>query len=240
VATVDAWHREGGSYLVALNHARSASPEMHPVAGTEGGMVLLPRLVKDDYNVFVQDGALRSERLVEAYALGMGKLYALGGLALVSAHTQTLDSDNRRRALLSAAMAGRAQEGWWLARGADIAAWWRARSHARVRPESGIATEPPPSVAGSGGVEHPPAGEGEAPQPPPDEVAFTVEASEHGLVGGWLELVIPEPGERVPLRDGDPVPYEATPWGLRLPLGRMEPGGTVEVRLVPAPAASGG
>jgi peptidoglycan/xylan/chitin deacetylase (PgdA/CDA1 family) len=248
VATVDAWHREGGSYLVGLNHARSASPEMHPVAGAEDGMVLLPRLVKDDYNVFVQDGALRSERLVEAYALGMGKLYALGGLALVSAHTQILDSDNRRHALLSAAMAARAQDGWWVAQGQEIATWWRARSRARVRPEFALAPEGASPVAngarddladlapgggGAGGAEA-------APLPPPDEVAFTVEASEQGLDGGWLDLVIPEAGEHVPLRNGVPVPFETTPWGLRLPLGPMEPGGEVEVRLVAAPPSTGG
>lgn len=209
VATVDAWHRSGGRYLVALNHARSASPEVHPVAGSERGMVLLPRLVKDDYNVFVQDGAMRSDRLVEAYARGMGKLYALGGLAVVSAHTQILDSENRRHALLSAGMAARAQEGWWLAHGGEIADWWRARSRVRVRAVDGD----------------------------PDEPSFAVTASEEGLDGGWLELVVPGLDGRVPLRDGDPVAYETTPWGVRLPLGAMEPGARVDVRLVPPPGA---
>jgi peptidoglycan/xylan/chitin deacetylase (PgdA/CDA1 family) len=207
VATVDAWHRTGGRYLVALNHARTASPEIHPVAGSPGGMVLLPRLVKDDYNVFVQDGAMRSERLGDAYTRGMGKIHALGGLAVVSAHTQTLDSDNRRQALLSAGMAARAQEGWWVARGAEIADWWRARSRVRVAAE----------------------------RPDPDEVVFSVVASEEGLAGGWLDVVVPQREGRVPLRDGEPVAYEATPWGLRLPLGAMEPGAHVEVRLVPPP-----
>ena len=242
-ATVDAWHREGGRYLVGLNHARSGSPEIHPVAREDGGMVLLPRLVKDDYNVFVQDGALRSERLVEAYVRGMAKLHALGGFALIAAHTQILDSDNRRRALLSAADAARSQDGWWLARGSDVADWWRARSRTRVAPAprsgyGGPGRSRDPVADPSAGIGAPTA-EGTA-VPPADVVAFVVEASEEGLRGGWLEVVLPRDPDLVPLLDGAPVAYEVTPWGLRLPLGTLEAGRPREVRLVPGPEAGEG
>lgn len=255
-ATVDVWYREGGRYLVGLNHGRSASPEIHAVAGEDNGMVLLPRLVKDDYNVFVQDGALRSERLMDAYALGMGKLHALGGLAVVSAHTQILDSDNRRRALLSAAEFARGQEGWWVAEGSEVASWWRARSLAQVVPVQ----DPGPDRAGDGGGDVGGArGEGVPGQTatageldvegagkvavPPTEVAFAVAASDEGLTGGWLELFLPGMEGRVPLLDDAPVAYEKTPWGVRVPLGTLEPQGRSEVRMVSAPtpgvAASG-
>ena len=241
-ATVDAWHREGGRYLLGLNHARSASPEIHPVAGEAGGMILLPRLVKDDYNVFIQDGALRSERLVEAYARGMGKLHALGGLAVVSAHTQILDSEKRRRALLSAAELARAEEGWWLAQGYEIASWWRARGRVRVKPAPGFDSGGSETIASWDASMSERAGEGAGsreaggiPMPPPQEIVFVVDASDEGLQGGWLELILPGYEDRIPLLDGAPVAYEETPWGVRLPLGTIEAGSSRKVRLVPAP-----
>ncbi len=193
---------------------------------------------------------------MDAYALGMGKLHALGGLAVVSAHTQILDSDNRRRALLSAAEFARGQEGWWVAEGSEVASWWRARSLAQVVPVQ----DPGPDRAGDGGGDVGGArGEGVPGQTatageldvegagkvavPPTEVAFAVAASDEGLTGGWLELFLPGMEGRVPLLDDAPVAYEKTPWGVRVPLGTLEPQGRSEVRMVPAPtpgvAASG-
>ncbi|HSM04679.1 MAG TPA: polysaccharide deacetylase family protein [Longimicrobiales bacterium] len=217
VATVEAWSRAGGRYLVALNEARSASPELHATTGGKGPLVLLPRLMKDDYNVFVQEGALRSERLVEAYADGMAKLRALGGLAILSAHTQILDSETRRDALVRSASAARAEGDWWMASGGEIADWWRARAAARVEPMSvGVEELPEGAIWG-----------------------FAVEAPAEGLVGGWLDLVVPEPGDHVPVRDGMPVAYETTSWGLRLPLGSLGPGERRVIALVPAPEPGG-
>ena len=212
VATVEAWGGAGGRYLLALNEARSGSPELHATAGDGPPVVLLPRLVKDDYNVFVQEGAIRSDRLAQAYADGMAKLRALGGLAVLSAHTQMLDSPARREALARSATAARGQGDWWLASGGQIAHWWRGRALARVRPL-------PPGAEGI------PEGAG---------WAFEVEAPE-ALSGGWLELVVPDEAHRVPVRDGEPVAYETTPWGLRVPLGPLAAGERVKVALVPAP-----
>jgi hypothetical protein len=62
--TLDAWQRAGGTYLVAANESRSASPEIHRVG--EGTQVLLPRLLKDDYNIIVQDRVLRGVSLGQA------------------------------------------------------------------------------------------------------------------------------------------------------------------------------
>jgi hypothetical protein len=58
------WLEAGGSYLLATNQARTGSPEVYYVEGDQ--IVVLPRLLKDDYNVFVQDGAMKADRLTEA------------------------------------------------------------------------------------------------------------------------------------------------------------------------------
>jgi hypothetical protein len=92
--TLRAWAEAGGQYVLAVNQARSGSPEIHSI-GRGGHVVLLPRLLKDDYNVFVQEGAMRGDRLSEAYLEGTDKLRALGGLAVVASHTQIIGEGRR-------------------------------------------------------------------------------------------------------------------------------------------------
>jgi peptidoglycan/xylan/chitin deacetylase (PgdA/CDA1 family) len=226
-ATLDAWQRAGGSYLVALNDARSASPELHRGAPRADSLpvIVLPRLVKDDYNVFVQDGALRSARLVEAWAQGTAKVHALGGVAVLATHTQIMDSDTRREAVVQSLLSARRQGDWWLATGSELAAWWRSRAAVRVlasmaEPESADAD----TVARIRGDED-------------SRWSFQVVAGPEGLAGGWLELVVPDLEGRVPLCGGEPVRYELTPYGLRVPLGELAPGEGRSVELVPAPQA---
>jgi len=60
-ATLRSWSWNGGTYLVGVNEARAGSPEVFDTP--DGKIVLLPRIIKNDYNVFVQDGAMRSRRL---------------------------------------------------------------------------------------------------------------------------------------------------------------------------------
>lgn len=223
--TVEAWSAAGGRYLVGLNDARSASPELHAVGadGTRPPMVAVPRLVKDDYNVFVQDGEMRSARLAEAWVTGAEKVRALGGVAVLAAHSQILDSEARRDAVVGATRAIEEQGGWWLATGSEVAEWWRSRGAARVR-----AVAPAPHGAGTLAA---PGGTG------PEDGGWGVEvrAGPEGLHGGYLELVVPVLDDRIPLRDGIPVPYERTVHGLRVPLGEMAPGETRVIALVSAP-----
>ncbi|MDX1495430.1 MAG: polysaccharide deacetylase family protein, partial [Longimicrobiales bacterium] len=128
--TLDAWRRAGGSYVLAGNEARSASPEIHQ---TEGGpMVLLPRLMKDDYTIIVRDVTIRSRSLAEAFLAGTRKLRAIGGLAVVAAHTQIIEPGPRLEALRTVADSVRAQEGWWIAEARDVARWWRDRSRVEL------------------------------------------------------------------------------------------------------------
>ena len=128
--TLDAWQRAGGTYLLATNESRSASPELHRVG--QGTQVLLPRLLKDDYNIIVQDRVLRGASLGQALLAGTRKMRAIGGLAVVSGHTQIIRDGPRIEALATVADSALAQGDWWIARASDIADWWMARGATRV------------------------------------------------------------------------------------------------------------
>lgn len=215
--TLEGWARAGGSYLLALNEARSAAPELHLTG--EGPVVVLPRLLKDDYNVFVQDRALRARRLLEAWWDGATKLHSLGGLAVVAGHTQILDSPVRRNTLRELADSVRSREGWWVARGQEVAEWWRARSDLRLS-----------FVAPAPGDE--PSGVGVTPSGLPHLLVELPEGGEP-VEGLWVELVLPGADPAwVPWVDDAPAASEDTPWGIRVQVGRVEPGGRVRVALV--------
>jgi len=217
--TLRAWSEAGGTYLLAVNEARSASPEIHAIG--ERRMAVLPRLIKDDYNVFVQEGAMRAERLETAYLNGLRKVRSMGGLAVVASHTQIIGSVDTRLSAIRTVIETAATEGdWWVATAGDIARWWRERSVLSV---SVVAAEPggPAAVPDD-----------------PDALAFevVVQASVGGsLTGVWVDLVLPKGAEALgPLVDGEPVPYVGTPWGVRVPVGDLEPGSRRVVSLIPA------
>jgi peptidoglycan/xylan/chitin deacetylase (PgdA/CDA1 family) len=120
--TLQAWWEVGGRYVLAVNQARSGSPEVHRVG--ERRMILIPRLLKDDYNVFVQEGALRTDRLTRAFLDGIHKLRSIGGVAVVGVHTQIVGTDRRLEAVRAVADTALAQGDWWIARAGDLAGWW--------------------------------------------------------------------------------------------------------------------
>jgi peptidoglycan/xylan/chitin deacetylase (PgdA/CDA1 family) len=212
--TLRAWAEAGGQYVLAVNQARSGSPEIHSI-GRGGHVVLLPRLLKDDYNVFVQEGAMRGDRLSEAYLEGTDKLRALGGLAVVASHTQIIGEGRRLDAIRDVAEKVRTQGDWWIATASDVAAWWEARAAATVT-----------------------IGPAEAPG-----LDILVEApSDEALSGLWIDVVIPDPGPDglIPLVNGYPVSFATTDWGIRVSVGELAAG---EVRLIslraPAPDSLG-
>jgi hypothetical protein len=95
---------------------------------------VLPRLIKDDYNVFVQDGARRTDRLLSAWLEGLEKIGALGGFGLISVHSQIAGDPDRVGVVgevIDSLAAG--QTDWWIAPGAEIAEWWLSRSEARLQ-----------------------------------------------------------------------------------------------------------
>ncbi len=139
-ATLEAWGGQGGLYLAGSNGARSAAPELFE--GRSGTVVVLPRVVDDDYAVMVMRGRRSPDSLRAALAAAAEKIRWLGGLNLVTTHTQLVDSDRRVEAVVAAALDARAAGDVWIARGADVARWWLGRSqlqlHLEERPDRSL------------------------------------------------------------------------------------------------------
>jgi hypothetical protein len=220
INTLRAWREAGGSYVLAVNQARSASPEIHRF-GTGDPVVLLPRLMKDDYNVFVQEGAIRADRLSEAFLEGADKLRAIGGLAVVAVHTQIVGTGRRLEAIRAVAAAAKAQGDWWIAEAGEVAEWWRARDGLRLTAiEPHLFPDLPVQQADPDSTFAP-------------TLVLRVEGLDEGLEGLWIDVVLPDgPDGRVPSVDGIPVDYTATEWGVRIPLTDLSP---ADVRTISFP-----
>lgn len=217
--TVRAWDAAGGGYILAVNEGRSASPELHRTGRGQRTLPVLPRLLKDDHNVYVQEGADDDALLAEAWLDGIAKLRSLGGLAVVAGHTQIMNSDDRLAAWGAVADTARAQGDWWIATGSEVADWWKGRARARLTFV--------PSLPDAG-----PLGEGVEPSGLPD---LLVEAPvEAGTPDGlWVDVVLPRsPEGLVPWVDDQPAGYAVTPWGLRVPVGPLPPGGVRRIRML--------
>lgn len=214
VHTLEAWRRAGGVYLLAVNDARSAAPELHDTDA--GPVVVLPRLLKDDYAVVVRDVTLRSRLLAEAFLAGAAKMRAIGGLAVVAGHTQIIVTGPRLDAFRTVAESLRVQDGWWMAEGREVAEWWLARSAVELRWESA-----------SEGVRVP---SGTRPVEMPELIVTTT--AENGIRDLWIEVVVPDlPDGALPLVDGVFVDHSIEPWGVRIAIGELMPGTETRVSL---------
>jgi peptidoglycan/xylan/chitin deacetylase (PgdA/CDA1 family) len=201
--TLDAWQRVGGTYLLAGNESRSASPEIHRVGETT--MVLLPRILKDDYNIIVQDRVLRGASLGQALLADQRKMRAIGGVAVVVGHTQIIREGPRIEALAAVADSALAQGDWWITRGADVAAWWTARVATTVEFEA----LSPTAVPG---------------QAPVADIVVTAPL-DRSVEDLWIDIVVPSaPEGMVPLVAGRSVDFESTDWGMRVPVGNLSAG----------------
>jgi len=216
--TLPAWARVGGRYVLASNGARSASPELHR---TEAGpMVLLPRLLKDDYTVIVRDITLRSRRLADAFVAGTRKMRAIGGLAVVAGHTQIIAPGPRLEAVRAVADSVRAQGGWWMAEAREVADWWLDRSSVRLG-WAATAVTAPDAQAAEPAVE---------PAMEEDLLVSFMPGKDVGDVGSrieelWVEVVAPElPEAAIPLVDGTSVDFIEERWGMRVRIGTIPAG----------------
>jgi peptidoglycan/xylan/chitin deacetylase (PgdA/CDA1 family) len=218
--TLAAWAAAGGTYLLATNEARSASPEIHQAG--DARLVVLPRLLKDDYNIIVQDRVIRTSSLGQAYLSGMRKLHALGGLAVVAGHTQIMRSGGRVEALGTVLDSALAQGDWWIAPAVGVADWWSERAGVRlgfVATDAGVLR--PGIIAGGVGD-------------------LLVEAHpERDVTGLWVDVVLPAvTGALIPLLDGEPVAFTATEWGMRIPVGSLPAGTSRRISFVVLESAS--
>lgn len=235
--TLLAWREVGGSYVLAVNQSRSGSPEIHRAGeGPVGGpAVLIPRLLKDDYNVFVQEGAIRADRLTRAFLEGIQKIRSIGGVAVVSVHTQIVGTGGRLDAVRAVVDTARAQGDWWIPRAGELADWWEKRGSVRLTIPPHAELDSPGDTAvvhgadeslAPGGDASGPASVGGIASQPGRLPSMLVEAPKgDGIRGLWIDVILPAGVDGViPFVDGQPVPYATTEWGLRVPVGDLAAG----------------
>ncbi|MEE9132915.1 MAG: polysaccharide deacetylase family protein [Gemmatimonadota bacterium] len=202
--TLEAWRRSGGLYLAASNGARTAAPEIFD--SPAGPVVVLPRVVDDDYTVMVTRGARSPDSLQAALLGALEKMRSLGGLDLVTLHTQLIDSDRRVDAVESTVRAAQAAGDVWIARASDIAVWWLARSGLELQVRERVDHSAVLSVRNSG--------------------ADTVAAA-------WLHVYLPEERATYAAPEIGEIILESEygPWGLRVKLPALAPGESLDILL---------
>lgn len=129
-ATMVEWVRNGGTYLFGANNARTASPELLTVDGRR--LVLLGRVVDDDFATVRRAGLTDPARLSREYLTAYSKVRALGGLYVLSYHSNLLARPELVPALGRVARALRADTSVWLATTGEVASWWSARADVRL------------------------------------------------------------------------------------------------------------
>jgi peptidoglycan/xylan/chitin deacetylase (PgdA/CDA1 family) len=140
-ATLLQWRRAGGTYVFGANNARVAAPELLPVGNDT--VLLLARVTDDDVIAVDALGPDPVRELTDRYLTDFKRVRALGGLYLLSYHSQLLARPELVPALANLARAVAADERVWRATAGEVAAWWRAKADLRVsarRDSNGVVT----------------------------------------------------------------------------------------------------
>lgn len=130
-ATMAAWLAAGGTYMFGANNARVAAPELLPIDGDT--IVLLGRVNLDDFVMTAPD-APRDQAALAATFLGeFANVRALGGLYILSYHSQLLSQPEHVPVLARVVRGIAADTTTWVGTAQEIADWWRARAALGVR-----------------------------------------------------------------------------------------------------------
>jgi peptidoglycan/xylan/chitin deacetylase (PgdA/CDA1 family) len=129
-ATLFAWMRAGGTYMFGANNSRVAAPELLPIGSDT--LVLLARVTDDDLIAVHSMGPDPVRALTRRYLADFARVRALGGLYLLSYHSQLLARPELVPALANVARAVAADERTWRTTTGEVAAWWRAKADLRV------------------------------------------------------------------------------------------------------------
>ena len=124
-ATLVAWLRAGGTYVFGANDARSGAPELIPLDGDT--LVLFGRVTPDDFGARA-DARAGVEQAAGAYLNDFAKMRSLGGLYILSYHSQLLARADQVPVLARVARAIARDTTVWLATVGDVAQWWRGRA----------------------------------------------------------------------------------------------------------------
>ncbi|GAC1646980.1 MAG: hypothetical protein NVS4B3_00310 [Gemmatimonadaceae bacterium] len=135
-ATLAGWLAAGGSYLLGANDARAAAPEL---LGTDHGtIILLGRFSSDDISAVALHGrdvdALTKEFLDEMHVVE-----ELGGLYVLSYHSQLLARPDLVPTVARLARVVATDSSIWHTTAGQVADWWRTRAAvvSRVRMRGG-------------------------------------------------------------------------------------------------------
>ena len=134
--SLQAWKDVGGRYVFGANDGRSASPEL-VLIGDEP-FVLIGRVVDDDYLTVRRANIFEPQRLADDQLRAFAKVKELGGLFVMSYHSNMLARPKTIGALGIVARALKADTTVWLTTAGAVADWWMLRHNLRasVTPES--------------------------------------------------------------------------------------------------------
>ena len=124
-STLVAWKDAGGSYVFGSNDGRVPSPEIIHVG--DGPFVLLSRTVDDDFLTVRRAEILDPQRLASDQLDAFAKVHALGGLYIMSYHSNMLARTQTIAALGIVARALKADTSTWITTAGDAASWWMIR-----------------------------------------------------------------------------------------------------------------
>lgn len=123
--SLKAWKNVGGSYVFGSNDGRSASPEMVQVSNEP--FVLIGRVVDDDFLTIRRANIFEPRRLAEDQLRAFEKVRELGGLFVMSYHSNMLARPKTIAALGIVARALKADTTVWLTTAGAVADWWMTR-----------------------------------------------------------------------------------------------------------------
>ena len=123
--SLQAWKEVGGRYVFGANDGRSASPELVQI-GNEP-FVLIGRVVDDDYLTVRRANIFEPNRLAEDQLRAFAKVKELGGLFVMSYHSNMLARPKTIGALGIVARALKADTTVWLTTAGAVADWWMLR-----------------------------------------------------------------------------------------------------------------
>jgi peptidoglycan/xylan/chitin deacetylase (PgdA/CDA1 family) len=128
-ATMAEWLAAGGTYLLGANDSRSVGPELLPVGADT--LVLLSRNGGDDFTA-VREGHRDPGATAAIFLRDYQRIRALGGLYILSYHSQLLATPEMVPALARVARTISTDTLVWPTTAGGVATWWRSRAELDV------------------------------------------------------------------------------------------------------------
>ena len=123
--TLVTWKEAGGTYVFGANDGRTPSPEVVSVG--DAPFVLIGRTVDDDFLTVRRANIREPVRLAADQLHAYAKVRALGGLYVMSYHSNMLARTTSVGALGIVARALKADSTVWLTTAGNVADWWLVR-----------------------------------------------------------------------------------------------------------------